>query len=131
MQETSNGKSALGLDGNVTALLGYIIGIVAIISVIIEKDNKFVRFHAFQSLLYHVGFFVIYFVLAIVIGIFTTILDKISFILGLIGSLLYLFLLAAFFVWIAGVIYAAVKSYKGATFKFPIIGKMAEGFNNK
>ena len=37
MQNTSGGKSALGLDSNITALIGYIIGIVAIVSIIIEK----------------------------------------------------------------------------------------------
>jgi uncharacterized membrane protein len=39
-----NQKSALGLDGNVTALIGYIIGILALVLIFIEKDNKFVRF---------------------------------------------------------------------------------------
>ena len=39
-----NQKSALGLDGNVTALLGYIIWIIALVSLIIEKEtgNRFI-----------------------------------------------------------------------------------------
>ena len=49
MQNTTEGKSALGLDGNVTALIGYIIPLVALILVFMEKDNKFVRFHSIQS----------------------------------------------------------------------------------
>ena len=57
------GKSALGLDGNVAAALGYPIGIIAIISLIIEKENRFVRFHAMQSLLLHVAWIVIAIVL--------------------------------------------------------------------
>ena len=32
-----NQKSALGLDGNITALIGYPVGIVALILVFIEK----------------------------------------------------------------------------------------------
>src|SRR5438552_16902615 len=53
------GKSALGLDGNVAAALGYPIGIIAIICLIMEKENRFVKFHALQSILLHVGFIVI------------------------------------------------------------------------
>jgi uncharacterized membrane protein len=131
MQKMSNQKSTIGLDGNVTALIGYIIGILAIVLVFIEKDNKFVRFHAFQSTFYHLGFFAIYIVLVIILGIFTFILGKISFILGLIGSLLYLLLFLVFLAWIGGFIYAAVKAYQGAEFKLPIVGNMAENFTNK
>src|ERR1044072_1070565 len=53
--QMDTGKSALGLDGNVAAALGYPIGIIAIISLIMEKENRFVKFHALQSILLHVG----------------------------------------------------------------------------
>src|SRR5260370_41341665 len=53
------GKSALGLDGNVAAALGYPIGIIAIICLIMEKENRFVKFHALQSILLHVAFIVV------------------------------------------------------------------------
>src|SRR5215467_850059 len=56
---TDTGKSALGLDGNLAAALGYPIGIIAIICLIIEKENRFVRFHALQSILLHVAFIVL------------------------------------------------------------------------
>src|SRR5829696_5969738 len=52
IQQMQNQKSALGMDRNVTALIGYLVGIVAIILIFIEKDNKFVRFHALQSVLW-------------------------------------------------------------------------------
>jgi uncharacterized membrane protein len=126
MQNTSGGKSALGLDGNITALIGYIIGLVAIVLVFIEKDNKWVRFHAVQSTLYHVGFIILFIVLAIVIGIITFVLGQISSIFGLIGSLLYLVLLLLWLGWLGGMIYGAFKAFQGADFKYPIIGNMAE-----
>src|SRR4030095_7794523 len=53
------GKSALGMEGNLAAALGYPIGIIAIISLIMEKENRFVKFHALQSILLHVGFIVV------------------------------------------------------------------------
>ncbi len=53
------GKSALGLDGNLAAALAYPIGIIAIICLIMEKENRFVKFHALQSILLHVAFIIV------------------------------------------------------------------------
>lgn len=118
-----NQKSALGLDANITALIGYIIWIVALVMIFIEKDNKFVRFHAFQSVLYGVGIFVLFIVLAII----TTILAFVSTTLASLFSLLYLLL---WLVAVVGIILLAVKSYQGQMFKLPIIGDMAEKWSN-
>ncbi len=119
MQNTTEGKSALGLDGNVTALLGYIIPLVALILVFMEKDNKFVRFHSIQSLLYTVVITII----LITLTIFSVMLAFIS------GTLATLFSLIALLVWLgvfAGAIFLAVKAYKGQMFKLPVVGDMAD-----
>src|SRR5215210_9099634 len=64
------GKTALGgMDANLTAALGYPIGIIAIIMVIMEKQNRFARFHAFQSLMLHVAVIVIYIAMVFLIVI--------------------------------------------------------------
>ena len=131
------GKSALGLDGNVAAALGYPIGIVAIISLIMEKENRFVKFHALQSILLHVGFFVV----AIAVWIIGVILaiagmaaaaatnsGALGGIVGMLFGLLWLVLIVAY---LGGLIYGAVKSYGGNEFKLPVIGNMAEKFANK
>lgn len=118
-----NQKSALGLDGNITALIGYPIGIVALILVFIEKDNKFVRFHAFQSLLFWAAVFVIY----IVLGIFTGILFAVSTTMG--GLFTMVFGLIALVVFVA-MIFLALKAYQGQMFKLPVIGDMAEKYSN-
>ncbi len=125
-----NQKSALGLDGNVTALIGYIIGIVALILIFIEKDNKFVRFHAIQSVLYSVGFIVVYIVAMIFITIVTVVLGTMSETLGMLSSLLYLLLVVIWLAWFAGLIYAAVKAFGGNMFKLPIVGGMAEKWSS-
>lgn len=39
-----------GLRGNIAALLGYILFPFAIVALVLEKYNKFVRFHAMQAL---------------------------------------------------------------------------------
>lgn len=114
-----NQKSALGLDANITALIGYIIWIVAVVLIFIEKDNKFVRFHAFQSLLF--GVLVI--VLFVALSILNTVLYLVSSTLGGLFSLVFILL------WLAvlgGVILLAFKAFKGEMFKFPIIGDLAE-----
>ena len=125
-----NQKSALGLDGNITALIGYIIGIVALITIFIEKDNKFVRYHAIQSVLYHVATFAVIIAVWIIGGILALALSQISEALGLVGILVYLFGLLLWFGWLAGMIYAAIKAYQGSMFKFPIVGNMAEKWSN-
>src|SRR5260370_16730298 len=53
------GKFGLGLGGKVGAAVGYPIGIIAIICLIMEKENRFVKFHALQSILLHVAFIVV------------------------------------------------------------------------
>ncbi|MGD9589956.1 MAG: DUF4870 domain-containing protein [Pyrinomonadaceae bacterium] len=115
-------KSAIGLDGNIAALIGWIIGILALILIFIEKDNKFVKFHAVQSVLFHVGFFVIYFALSILV----VVLSQVSSAFGLLGFIL----LPLWLVWLGGMIFGAVKAFKGEMFKYPIIGGMAEKWSN-
>jgi len=136
----NTGKSALGLDGNVAALLVYIIWVIALISVIIEKENKFVRFHAIQALLYQAAFIVVFIVLAI-LQVFLTIIfgvaaaasnnaagGAIGMIFSLLSGLIWLVvpLLA-----LVGIILCAVKAYQGQMYKLPMIGDMAEKFTNK
>src|SRR5207248_9207434 len=118
------GKSALGLDGNVAAALGYPIGIIAIICLIMEKENRFVKFHALQSILLHVGLIVI--VIAIWIIGFVLLIAGVAASAasnagGAIGGLLSMLFGLSWFVvivaYIGGLIFAAVKCYLGAQFK--------------
>lgn len=120
----NNGKTALGLDANVGAMLTYmpICGISLIYSIIVlvtEKTNKTVRFHAFQSLLLLGA----YIVCVIAVSIIGAVLSQVS---GVIGGLFSLLT----FVFIIGFLIAAimgcVKAYQGASFKLPVIGDMAD-----
>ena len=114
-----NQKSALGLDGNVTALIGYIVGIIALVLIFIEKDNKFVRFHAFQAALYWAAAVVIYIILTFLLGFFAFFSSGIAYLLSLLISLFGL-------VVTGGMIFLAIKSYQGEVIKLPVIGEMAE-----
>lgn len=122
-----NQKSALGLDGNITALLGYIIGLVALILVFIEKDNKFVRFHAIQSLLWVVAYIVTIIAVMIVGLILGAVLSQVSSGLGaIVGILFMLIYFGAILGFIGGLIFAAIKAYGGNQYKLPIVGNFAE-----
>jgi len=132
------GKSAIGLDGNLAAALGYPIGIIAIISLIIEKENKFVRFHALQAVLLFVAWFVVAIVLVIVnviVGIIFGVAASASGSSG--GVMSLLFSLISLLIWaivpllfVIALILAAVKAYGGNLFKLPVIGNMAEKFTS-
>ena len=96
-----------------------------------EKTNRFARFHALQSLLYHVLAVVVFVVLSILITVLTMILAAINDSLGCVGILLWLVFLVVGLVYFAGLIFFAIKAYGGNWFKLPIIGNMAEKIVNK
>lgn len=102
------GKTSLGLDANVAALLSYLAGfITGIIFFVLEKENKLVRFHAMQSIL----FFGVLFVLQIVL-VFTIVLIVLVPILNILSLIVWVILM--------------VKAYQGEMFKLPVIGDIAE-----
>ena len=127
MQNAPSGKSALGLDGNIAAMLGYIVGIVALILIFIEKDNKFVRFHAIQSMLwvvlYIVGLFAI-----IIVGVIISIIGGAASqtLGGILAGLTFLLYFGWILVFLGGIIYSAIKAFGNNMNKLPIVGSFAE-----
>ena len=115
------------MDGNVTALIGYLIGIVALVLIFIEKDNKFVRFHALQSILWFATVFVA--IIVVAVGGFIVSMDvaaisgTLAWIVGMLFMLIYIGLFLAMF---GGLIYGAIKSFGGEMTKLPFVGNMAE-----
>lgn len=125
-------KSAIGLDGNLAAALGYPIGILGLVNFIIEKQNKFVKFHGIQSVLFSVGLGVAFTVLWIVLVILGFILAAISDSLAVLVSLLFGLLgFGVFLLWIGCLLFFAFKAYKGEMFKLPVVGNIAENLANK
>jgi len=116
------GQTNLGMAPNVAGLLCYVpccIGLVfAVVAAIVEKQSRFVRFHAFQSLLLHGAFFVVWcglvvlgMVLSSVVGILSVILVPLEILVG-VGVF-------------ALVIYLMNKANAGEEIELPVIGKMA------
>ena len=122
----SGGKTALGLDTNVGGLLTYlpICGVSLIYSIIVlvtEKDNKFMRFHAFQSLL----LMVLIVVLSVAISVISIVFAFVSTTLATLVGLLFW---VPFLAFIALAIFMCIKAYNGEKTKLPIIGNLAEGW---
>jgi uncharacterized membrane protein len=133
VSDDPRGKTSLGgLEANMAAALGYPIGIIAIIMVVMEKQNRFARFHALQSLFYHVAAIVAFIVVMIVGVILTIIMAMLSSSLGsLAAALLWLIYMVIFLAYFGGLIFAAVKAYNGQWFKLPIVSKYAEQIAKK
>lgn len=132
-------SSPLGsMDPKVAAALSYI-WIVGVIFFIMEKENRYVRFHALQSILFGVANSVIMIVLAILAGVLTVVFGIGGAMVGggagtlasLVVWLIWLLFWLIAMVMFVGLILAAVKAYQGQKFKLPIIGNMADNMVNK
>ena len=102
-------KSSTGLDVNLAAALSYLVWFVTgILFLALEKDSRFVRFHAMQSTCFFLPLAVVH---AVLLGI------------PILGWIL------AFFLWAGGLIVWLLlmfKAYQGERFKLPIVGDIAE-----
>ena len=104
-------KTSLGIDENVEALLSYLLGwITGIIFLLIEKESRFVRFHAMQSV-----------VVFLSITVLQLLLSFLPFLGGIFSSLLGIL---AFILWIV----LMIKAYQGEYYKVPIAGDLAESY---
>jgi uncharacterized membrane protein len=101
-------KTSSGLEENLAGALCYVFGfITGIIFLVIEKENKFVRYHAMHSIMISI----VYFALSIVLGM----IPILGWVLGL------LLMPVAFVVWVM----CLYKAYQGKWFELPWIGKFA------
>ena len=102
MSETKGNENLMGAA---SYLLGFLTGIIFLL---VEKQSRFVRFHAMQSTMLFGGIFVANFALGFIP------------ILGWIVGLLLTF--TAFILWIV----LMWKAFQGEMYKVPKIGDMAE-----
>ena len=102
-------KTSMGLEPNIAGLLCYVLGwISGLVFILMEKENKFVRFHALQSI--------------IVFGAITIVSIIVSFI-PFIGTIIsWLLSVLALVLWIV----LMIKAYQGNMYKLPWAGDLAE-----
>jgi uncharacterized membrane protein len=102
-------KSSTGLEENVAGLLSYVVGwITGLVFFLIEKDSKFVKFHAMQSIITFGGLMIV----SIILGIIPIIGWVVSWLLNILMIVLWIILM--------------IKAYHGEKFKLPTIGDLAE-----
>ncbi|MCE5299593.1 MAG: DUF4870 domain-containing protein [Spirochaetia bacterium] len=102
-------KTALGLTENFSAMVCYLFGWVSgLVVFLLEKDNKFVRFHAMQSVIVFGGLLV----LNIVLGAIPVLGWAVAVLVWPLSIVLWIVLM--------------VKAYRGEKFKIPVAGDMAE-----
>lgn len=119
------GPTSMGMQANVAAGLSYLFGwIGGLIFFLGEKQNRFVRFHAMQSLLLSGSLTVLYIVLWVLDIV--SLAAYASFLPLLFGGLFWLAGLAGFVLWIV----LLINAFQGRYFKLPVIGDYAEKFAN-
>ncbi len=106
--------SSRSLVGAVSYVLGFVTGIVILM---VEKDDKFIRFHAMQSTVVTGSLFVLNIILGIV--------------LSPLGIFAFVSTLSGFVIWaaiIASCVAGFLQARRGRVYKLPFFGQIAEGF---
>ncbi len=113
----------LGLEPKIAGLLCYVpccIGLViSVVAAIVEKQSRFVRFHAFQSLLIHGAFVVLWVAVMLVQAVLA--MAGLGAVALLVNLLSWVLLLAIF----AVAIFMMIKANGGEEFELPAIGPLA------
>jgi uncharacterized membrane protein len=114
--------ASTGMTSNVAGCLAYILGfITGIIFLVLDpyKNDKFVKFHAFQSIFYSVvviGFMIVWSILSIILGLVS---------LGFLAGIMFLISLLIHLAFFAFAIFMMYKAYQNELYRAPIIGDLA------
>ena len=117
-------KSIFGLDERVVGALCYVCGpISGIAALVLERENKFVRFHGLQSTIWFLFLLVSGWVLNFILG-----LPVLNILLGIIFN--PILFLGGIVYWVTK-IYLAYKAYSGVLHKIPVVGDVVWAQVNK
>ncbi len=129
--------SFMNLDSNLGAMLCYILNFVcclglvlSIIFLVTEKENRFVKFHAVQSLFLaalQIAVGIVIGILGLILSLALNAFDLAWLAWILILGLRFILLLIFLALWIMG----GIKAYGGQWYKLPIIGEFAWKTVNK
>jgi uncharacterized membrane protein len=118
-------KTAKAGDDNIMAAVAYLFSFITGIIIYLmykDKKNKFVLFHAMQSIIFGAAIFAIFILLGIA-GVVLAMIPVIGWIVGLVMIPVWLVLaLGSFALWI----FLMYKAYSGVKFKIPMVGDFAE-----
>ena len=117
----SDQKNSLGMDSKTAGWFAYLFSVVSgIILLVVEKNNRTVRTHAWQSIIMG-GFFVaVYIVLGILSAIFSPGLMNIMAWYGYYSTWSIIYLIVGL-LWIVLTVICIIKALQGDIFKVPVI----------
>ena len=102
-------KASMGMEQNVAGLLCYLVGwITGLVFFLMEKENRFVRFHAMQSIVVFGALTVV----SLILGVIPVIGWIVSWLVGVLALILWIVLM--------------VKAYQNEMYKLPWAGDFAE-----
>ena len=107
-QKSQTEETSSGLKPNIAALLCYVLGWVSGLIFFLVEKNKFVRFHALQSIVVFGALSVLQIVLMMIPILGWALVPIVS----IIGIILWIILM--------------IKAYQGEKFKLPLAGDIAE-----
>ncbi|MCP4199202.1 MAG: DUF4870 domain-containing protein [Proteobacteria bacterium] len=114
-EQRMTGNCSTGLSQSVSVLLAYLFSWVGgVVFLLIEKENRFVRFHAAQSTVMGLTGTVVVGILAVFSAI-----PILGFVFSLASAIIWL-------VWFIATVLLIIQSYHGNTTKLPVIGDLAE-----
>ncbi|MBI2068160.1 MAG: DUF4870 domain-containing protein [Deltaproteobacteria bacterium] len=120
MSSGIEGTKGTGLAPNIAGMLCYIASpFTSLVFMFLEKENKEIQFHVWQSLLLSLCFWASYFFLAILSWMMGLVAGFLGWTFGLLIPFL---VLLAMVLWIISMI----KAYQGERWKVPYLGEMAE-----
>jgi uncharacterized membrane protein len=114
----SSAAPVSGLQSNIAGGLCYLVGFISGIFFLAAepyKSNRFVRFHAFQSIFLSVAWIAAYFVVGIFLSILPGVFWRFGWMLHSVVSLGF------FCLWL----FLMYKAYNHEQFKLPVIGDLA------
>lgn len=123
-------KSSTGLEPNIGGFLSYLFGwLTGLIFLFLEKENKYIRFHALQSIFVFGTLNILYVLITVFQGIVISIAWGITgeeliigAITGIFGLFIFLINVASLALWIT----LMIKAYKNETFEIPVAGEIAK-----
>jgi len=123
MPATPPQPTSTGLDQNIAGLLSYVLGpLTGLVFFLLEKENRFVRFHAMQSIVVGVASFAFW----IVFSILSTILAFVPVLGWILSAIVGMVAWLGFFVlWIV----LMVKAFQGEEWEVPVLGKYARQYS--
>lgn len=126
------GPTSMGMEAHIAAGLSYI-WIVGLIFFFVEKNNRFVKFHAAQAILLGIAAFVVYVafsILGTILAVGTSTTQSVAGATAGLGMATVLFCVSGiiylgfFALWLWGLI----SGFTGKYTKMPIIGNIAESW---